>query len=59
MALSHKLKEEGLIFIREPIKKSHCMPSEEIRILLSNAGLKETSHNETKSEYIGKYVKSE
>jgi len=35
------------------------MPVEEIRTLLSNAGLKEVKHKETKSEYMGKYQKSD
>jgi len=52
-ALSQKLKAGGLFFIREPVKKSHGMPVEEIRALLSDAGL-----NEIKSEYMGKYQKS-
>lgn len=58
-ALSRKLKEGGLLFIREPTKKSHGMPVEEIRALLSDAGLKEIKHKETKSEYMGKYQKSD
>jgi len=57
-ALSQKLKAGGLFFIREPVKKSHGMPVEEIRALLSDAGLNEIEHKETKSEYMGKYQKS-
>ena len=57
--LSQKLKAGSLLFIREPVKKSHGMPVEEIRTLLSGAGLKEIEHKETKSEYIGKYQKSD
>jgi len=57
--LSQKLKAGGLFFIREPIKKSHGMPVEEIRTLLSGADLKEIEHKETKSEYMGKYQKSD
>ena len=56
--LSQKLKAGGLLFIREPIKKSHGMPVEEIRALLTGEGLKEIKHKETKSEYTGKYQKS-
>ena len=55
--LSHKLKAGGLLFIKEPVKKPHGMPSEEIRALLSEAGLSEIEHKETKSEYMGKYQK--
>jgi len=53
------LKAGSLLFIRERIGKSHGMPVEEIRILLSGAGLKEIEHKETKSEYMGKYQKSD
>jgi len=55
--LSRKLKAGGLFFIKEPVKKSHGMPVEEIRTLLSDAGLNEIEHKETKSEYMGKYQK--
>ena len=57
-ALSRKLKANGALFIREPVKKSHGMPVEEIRTLLSNASLKEIEFKETKSEYMGKHQKS-
>ena len=57
-ALSQTLKAGGLFFVREPAKKSHGMPVEEIRNLLSGTGLKETEHKETKSEYMGIYRKS-
>ena len=57
--LSQKLKAGGLLFIRELVKKSHGMPVEEIRALLSGAGLKEIEYKETKSEYMGKYQKSD
>jgi len=56
--LSQKLKAGGLFFIKELVKKSHGMPVEEIRTLLSDAGLNEIEHKETKSEYMGKYQKS-
>jgi len=56
-ALSRKVKPGGVLFIREPIKKSHGMPVEEIRTLMSNAGLKETGRNQSKSEYRGTYQK--
>jgi ubiquinone/menaquinone biosynthesis C-methylase UbiE len=56
--LSRKLKGSGTLFIREPVRESHGMPVEEIRTLLSNAGLTETEHELTKSDYMGKYQKS-
>jgi ubiquinone/menaquinone biosynthesis C-methylase UbiE len=56
--LSHKLKANGTIFIREPIKESHGMPVEEIRTLLSGAGLTEIEYKVTKSDYMGKCQKS-
>jgi ubiquinone/menaquinone biosynthesis C-methylase UbiE len=58
-ALSRKLKPGGFFFIKERIEKSHGMPVEEIRASLSSAGLKEIEHKETKSEYLGKYQKSQ
>lgn len=56
--LSRKLKAGGTLFIREHIKESHGMPVGEIRALLSEAGLKEIEHKETRSEYTGKYEKT-
>jgi ubiquinone/menaquinone biosynthesis C-methylase UbiE len=56
-ALSRKLKAGGLLFIKEPVKKSHGMPPEETRALLSDVGLNEIEHKETKSAYMGKYEK--
>jgi len=53
--LCKKLKSDGTVFIREPIKKSHGMPMTEIRPLFSNAGLVETGYQESKSEYSGRY----
>ena len=57
--LSQKLKVGSLLFIRERIGKSHGMPVEEIRALLSDAGLNEIEYKETKSEYMDKYQKSD
>lgn len=57
-AVSRKLKINGALFIREPIKESHGMPVEGIRTLLSDAGLKEIKHKVTKSDYMAKYQKS-
>jgi ubiquinone/menaquinone biosynthesis C-methylase UbiE len=58
-ALSRKLKPGGFLFIKERIEKSHGMPVEEIRASFSSAGLREIEHKETKSEYLGKYQKSQ
>jgi ubiquinone/menaquinone biosynthesis C-methylase UbiE len=57
--LSRKLRVGGLFFIRELIGKSHGMSVGEIRSLLSHADLNEIRHTETKSEYMGKYQKSD
>ena len=54
-ALCRKLKGNGTIFIREPIKKTHGMPVAEIRALLTNAGFREAEHEESKSEYRGSF----
>jgi len=56
-ALSKKIKPGGIFFIWEPIKVSHGMPVEEIRELLTRAGFKESSHQQTKSAYKGKFLK--
>jgi ubiquinone/menaquinone biosynthesis C-methylase UbiE len=53
--LCRKLKADGTIFVREPVKKSHGMPVSEIRILFSNEGLIETECQESKSEYRGRF----
>ena len=57
--LSDKLKACGVFFIKEPVKKPHGMLPEEIRTLLSEAGFSEIEHKETKSQYMGKYQKSD
>ena len=57
-ALSRRLNPNGTLFIREPIRKFHGMPVEEIRALLSDSGLKEIKHKVTRSYYMGKYQKS-
>ena len=54
-ALCRKLKGNGTVFIREPVKKSHGMPATEIRTLFASAGLGETEQKETKSEYMGRF----
>jgi len=54
-ALCKKLKKDGAVFIREPIKESHGMPITEIQTLFSNAGLIETNCQESKSEYSGRF----
>ena len=56
--LSRKLKADGRLFIREPIKTSHGMPVDEIRALMSSAGLKEAEHRQPKSEYSGRFEKT-
>jgi ubiquinone/menaquinone biosynthesis C-methylase UbiE len=53
--LSRLLRKDGAAFVREPIKKSHGMPVEEIQTLFSNAGMKEIGHSESKSEYKGRF----
>ncbi|MBN2088113.1 class I SAM-dependent methyltransferase [candidate division KSB1 bacterium] len=55
--LGRKLKKDGTLFIREPIKKSHGMAVTEIQTLLTNGGLKAIECMENKSEYRGKFIK--
>jgi ubiquinone/menaquinone biosynthesis C-methylase UbiE len=56
-ALSRKLKAGGAIFVREPTRKSHGIPVEEIRALFSKESLNETGSKEAKSEYMGRFQK--
>ncbi len=53
--LARLLSTNGTLFIREPVKQSHGMPSTEIRSLSLNAGLREARFTENKSEYTGVY----
>lgn len=53
--LVKKLKQNGIIFIRELIRKKHGMPIQEIQNLLSNAGLRELDSQISKTEYKGRY----
>ena len=53
------LKPDGRLFMREPVKQSHGMPTDEIRTLMQNADLKEIQHKETKSIYTGIYNKND
>ena len=57
-ALAQKLKAGCPFFIWEPTKISHGMAVEEIRELLSKAGLHESSFTQTKSAYKGKFIKN-
>ena len=52
--LSQKLKAGGTLFIRERIQKSHGMPVEEIRALLSDVDLKEIEQKTACLNEIGK-----
>ena len=54
-ALIRKLKNGGAFHIREPIRKSHGIPPEEIRILLSNTGLENIYGKADNSEYSGSF----
>jgi ubiquinone/menaquinone biosynthesis C-methylase UbiE len=56
-ALADKLKSGGDLHIWEPTKISHGMPVEEIRKLLSQAGLQERSHETSKSSFKGQFLK--
>lgn len=56
-ALAQKLKPGCSLYIWEPTKISHGMAVEEIRDLLSKAGLRESSFTKTKSAYKGKFIK--
>lgn len=54
--LARVLKPEGTIYIREPIKKSHGIPYEEIRELFKDVDRKEVEFSiKTNKEYTGIY----
>ena len=54
--LSKVLKSDGRIYVREPIKKSHGMPYEEIRQLFKDVDKKEIDFSiKTNKEYTGIY----
>jgi len=63
-ALSRKLKDTGIFFVREPIRKYHGMPAEEIKQLMTQSGLKEIDYKIKKSflemppNYAGMFVKT-
>ena len=56
-SLAAKLREGGRLYIIEPTKKSHGMPTEEIQTLMNNAGLVETDKTIKKSSYKGEFTK--
>jgi len=51
--LSTLLKPSGRVFVREPTRKSHGMPADQIRTLFRNAALHEAQRTESSSEYKG------
>jgi ubiquinone/menaquinone biosynthesis C-methylase UbiE len=51
--LSRKLKKGGRLFIRDPIREEHGTPVDEIRKLMSNAGLHESSFQMENSIHMG------
>ncbi|OPX26429.1 MAG: hypothetical protein B1H05_02300 [Candidatus Cloacimonas sp. 4484_140] len=54
--LSRILRPDGRIYVREPIKKSHGMPYEEIRQLFKDVDKKEIDFSiKTNKEYTGIY----
>ncbi|MBN1677727.1 MAG: class I SAM-dependent methyltransferase [Candidatus Thermoplasmatota archaeon] len=52
-ALALILRPEGRIWVLEPTRQSHGMPVEEIRALMSRAGLEEVLHEANGKEYRG------
>jgi len=51
--LARLLASGGTLYLREPTRPSHGMPTEEIREVLSNAGLEEIRGSETRSRLAG------
>jgi ubiquinone/menaquinone biosynthesis C-methylase UbiE len=56
-SLAQKLKKDGSLFIREPIRKSHGIAVNELKNLLKNADFWELNHEQNKTEYQGRYLK--
>jgi cyclopropane fatty-acyl-phospholipid synthase-like methyltransferase len=56
-SLEDKLNATGFIELREPTKKSHGMPLEEIRSLMQKAGLKEFGGTVGKKEFKARFAK--
>ena len=54
-SLAKKVKPSGRIHLREPTKASHGMPVEEIRMLMNNAGMKESHATVGKGEFTARY----
>jgi ubiquinone/menaquinone biosynthesis C-methylase UbiE len=51
--LARKLKKGGRLFIRDPIREEHGTPVDEIRQLMSNAGLQERAFHMEGSFHMG------
>jgi ubiquinone/menaquinone biosynthesis C-methylase UbiE len=56
-SLAQKLKRDGSLFIREPIRISHGIAVNELKSLLKNADFWELNHEQNKTEYQGRYLK--
>lgn len=56
-ALARLLKSGGRVWVLEPTRESHGMPVGEIRALMSEVGLEEVSHEESKKDYRGVFKK--
>jgi len=55
--ITQKLAKQGVLYVREPVRKSHGIAVEELRALFSNAGLAVISYKTTKSEYTAAFRK--
>jgi ubiquinone/menaquinone biosynthesis C-methylase UbiE len=55
--ISQKLTKQGVVYIREPVRKSHGIAIEELRALFGSTGLSEINCKTTKSEYMGVFRK--
>jgi ubiquinone/menaquinone biosynthesis C-methylase UbiE len=55
--LVYLLKKDGKLYIREPIKKSHGMPEDEILQIMQKCNLSETTKESDKTEFSGIFQK--
>lgn len=53
--LTNSLRSGGKLFIREPMNQSHGMPADEIRLLMTQNGLRETGFEISKLIFAGQF----
>ncbi|MGD0818676.1 MAG: class I SAM-dependent methyltransferase [Methanomassiliicoccales archaeon] len=57
-SMVNKLKPDGFVQLREPTRKRHGMPVDDIRSLMKTAGMKESFSTVGKKEFKARYSRS-